>query len=81
MSESKKEEMRNIDKQKHGDAHRKAVADAAQHHGKHKHGPKLATEYERHVGGFGNLGPQEPHFSVNASALSGDVTPNTPRFL
>lgn len=45
------------------------------------HEKRLKEEREKHKNGYGNLGSTEDTFSVHVSALTGDVTANTPRFL
>ena len=45
------------------------------------HQSRSNLEREKHKHGYGHLGSTEDRFSVHVSALSGDVTTNTPRFL
>ncbi len=45
------------------------------------HAMRLAQEREKHAKGFGQLGPAEDRIQVHTSALAGDVTAQTPRFL
>ena len=46
-----------------------------------RHAERLKEEHNRHMGGYGQLGATEDCLSCTASALAGDVTSNTPRFL
>lgn len=48
---------------------------------RYSHQKRLKEEHERHAGGYGKLGAKDDRLSVRNSALTGDVTNNTPRFL
>ncbi len=56
--------------------------DAVNHqHNVTRHADRLKEERDRHIGGYGQLGAADDRLSCTASALAGDVTSNTPRFL